>query len=335
MTELLLGHPAAEVSALIDKADVGTPLSCLYPHLTGFADMALVGPDDPSLTWDYDIVFCATPDGVGQSLAPALIEKGAKIIDFSGDFRFDSAAAYARYAERIGRKPAHLSADLLAKSAYGLAELHRAQIASASLVGNPGCLAISCILGLAPAVSGGLIELEGIVCDCKTGVSGAGKKPAAQFHYPARYEAVNAYKIGAHQHVFEVERELENLAGKGLAVTLVPHLVPLGRGILTTLYATLAEGATLEKAREAYREFYRDDYFVRVFTAGELVATSQVRGGNFCHISVNADARTGKLVVVSAIDNLLKGQAGNAVQNMNIMFGLEESLGLRRPALYP
>lgn len=335
ITELLLSHPSVETAALVDKADVGAPMSALYPNLKGFVDMPLLAPDDPSLEWDFDVVFCATPDGVGQSLAPALVEKGVRVVDFSGDFRFDSAAAYADYAERIGRPKIHASADLLAKSAYGLTELHREAIAGASVVGNPGCLAVSSILGLAPALARGLVEKKGIVCDCKTGVSGAGKKPTPQFHYPARYEAVNAYKIGGHQHVVEIERELRLVAGGEVQVTFVPHVVPATRGILTTLYATLAKGVSVEQAQTAYEEFYREEYFVRVFPPGTQVSTSQVRGSNFCHMSVNVDRRTDTLIVVSVIDNLVKGQAGSALQNMNVMFGLDERLGLTRPGLYP
>jgi N-acetyl-gamma-glutamyl-phosphate reductase len=217
-----------------------------------------------------------------------------------------------------------------------LAELHRDEIARAGVVGNPGCFAVSCILGLAPAVHEGLVDPQTIICDAKTGVSGAGKNPSSTFHFPARYEAMNAYKVSGHQRVFEVERELGLLAGQEITLTFTPHVVPLCRGILSTLYARLAPGQTPSSAEEAYRAFYRDEAFVRVFGQSTAARTSaHVRGSNFCNLSVNADERTGTLIVVSMIDNLVKGQAGSAVQNMNLMFGLEETAGLLLPGQIP
>ncbi|MDY6974049.1 MAG: N-acetyl-gamma-glutamyl-phosphate reductase [Thermodesulfobacteriota bacterium] len=333
--ELLQNHPHAEVSALIDKQDVGKSISDLYPHLTGFCDLPLIAPDDPDRPDDFQVVFFATPDGVGQKEAPNWLKKDVKVIDYSGDFRFNDLETYKGYAERIGKAPEHSSPELLPRSVYGLAELHREQIDSSNLVGNPGCFAVSCILGLSPAVESGLIEPDSIICDAKTGVSGAGKAPNPAFHYPARYEAMNAYKISGHQHVYEIERELGLLASREIKITFTPHVVPLCRGILTTIYAKLDEGHSLKTVEDAYRSFYGNDVFVRVFGPERPQTSVNVRGSNFCNISINVDDRTGKLVVVSLIDNLVKGQAGSAVQNMNIMFGLEETAGLMRPGIYP
>jgi len=333
--ELLHNHPFAEIGALIDIQDVGKPISELYPHLTGFCDLPLVGPDDPDCPQDFDVVFFATPDGVGQKLAPFWLEKGAKVIDYSGDFRFNDLETYKGYVSRIGKSWDHASPDLLPRSVYGLAELHRQEIAGASVVGNPGCFAVSCILGLAPAVKFSLVEPSSIICDAKTGVSGAGKTPNPTFHFPARYEAMNAYKISGHQHVYEIERELGLVAGGEIRITFTPHVVPLCRGILTTIYGQLAEGQNLKTVEEAYRSFYREDVFVRVFGPDKPQSSTSVRGSNFCNISLNVDPRTGKLIVVSLIDNLVKGQAGSAVQNMNILFGLEETAGLLHPGIYP
>jgi len=333
--ELFYRHPDAEIRALIDTQDVGKSISDLYPHLKGFCDLPLMAPDNPDCPEDFDAVFFATPDGVGQKEASSWFEKGVKIIDFSGDFRFNDPETYRGYADRIGRTQAHLSPELLPRSVYGLAELHRKEIANSDLVGNPGCFAVSCILGLSPAIDSKLIEPESIICDAKTGVSGAGKTPNPTFHYPARYESMNAYKISGHQHVYEIERELGILGGQEFKITFTPHVVPLTRGILTTIYARLKEGSDLERVKDAYRAFYRDDLFVRIFGSDEPLVSVNVRGSNFCNISLNVDERTGRLIVVSLIDNLMKGQAGSAVQNMNIMFGLEESSGLLHPGMYP
>lgn len=333
--ELLLGHPQAEAAALIDKQDVGKSISDLYPHLTGFTDLAVIDPEDPACPTGLDVVFFATPDGVGQSGASGWLERGVRVIDYSGDFRFNHLDTYQGYAARIGRSEPHAAPELLPEAVYGLAELHREEIARARIVGNPGCFAVSCILGLAPALRQHLVERDGIVCDAKTGVSGAGKTPGPIFHYPARYDAMNAYKISGHQHVFEIERELGLVAGSEIRITFTPHVVPLCRGILTTIYAPLRGGGDARVLLEAYQDFYDNDPFVRVLGPEKIPLSTDVRGSNFCNLHVNVDERTGRLIVVSLIDNLVKGQAGSAVQNMNIMFGLEETAGLMHPGHYP
>jgi N-acetyl-gamma-glutamyl-phosphate reductase len=334
-TELLINHPSVELAALMDKQDIGKPISDLYPHLTGFCDLRILDPNDPRRPGDLDVVFFATPDGVGQSEAHPWLDRGVKVIDYSGDFRFNDPETYRGYAQRIGRSGDHASPDLLPGAVYGLSELHRNEIAEASLVGNPGCFAVSVILGVAPAVKNHLVDFGSIICDSKTGVSGAGKKPSPTFHYPARYDAMNAYKISGHQHVYEIERELGLLTGKEIRVTFTPHVIPLTRGILSTIYGQLHSGQTMKTIEEAYRSFYQEEPFVRIFGPERTLLSTDVRGSNFCNISLNIDQRTGKLIVVSLIDNLVKGQAGSAVQNMNILFGLEETAGLLRPGQYP
>jgi N-acetyl-gamma-glutamyl-phosphate reductase len=333
--ELLIRHPHAEIRALIDKQDVGKPISDVYPHLTGFCDLPITAPDDPACPKDFDVVFFATPDGVGQKEAAAWLERGTRVIDYSGDFRFNDVETYRGYAARIGRTQEHTAPQLLPRSVYGLAELHGDEISRSHLVGNPGCFAVSCILGLAPAVKHGLIEADSIICDAKTGVSGAGKNPNPTFHYPARYDTMNAYKISGHQHVYEIERELGLVAGGPLKITFTPHVLPLCRGILSTIYAQLKPGKGLGFVQDAYRTFYKGRAFVRIFGPEKAQTSAHVRGSNFCNLSLNVDERTGKLIVVSLIDNLVKGQAGSAVQNMNVMFGLDETTGLLHPGLYP
>ncbi len=333
--ELLLGHPNAEIAALIDNQDVGRAISDLYPHLKGFCDLPLMDPADPERPGDFDIVLYATPDGVGQKGANYWLDRGIKVIDYSGDFRFNDPGVYRGYARRIGKAQDHTSPDLLSGTVYGLAELHRKEILESNLVGNPGCFAVSCILGLAPALKNKIIESESIVCDAKTGVSGAGKNPSPGFHYPARYESMNAYRISGHQHVYEIERELGLIAEKDIRITFTPHVVPLCRGILTTIYGQLNPGWDQKTIHDAYRSFYEGETFVRLFGPERSLSSTDVRGTNFCNLSLNMDERTGKLIVVSLIDNLMKGQAGNAVQNMNIMFGLDETTGLLNPGKYP
>jgi N-acetyl-gamma-glutamyl-phosphate reductase len=333
--ELLIDHPHADIKALIDKQDVGKPVSDLYPHLKGFCDLPLIDPDDPQCPDDFDVVFYATPDGVGQKGARSWVERGVKIVDYSGDFRFNDKEVYKNYALRIGKTWEHASPELLAETVYGLAELHRNEIAGADIVGNPGCFAVSCILGLAPALKNDIIDSKSIICDAKTGVSGAGKNPSPSFHYPARYDAMNAYKISGHQHVFEIERELGLISGNDIIITFTPHVVPLARGILSTIYGNLNSSQDIKEIIDAYASFYKDSVFMRVFGPENTLISTDVRGTNFCNLSINVDERTGRLIVVSLIDNLVKGQAGSAVQNMNIMFGLDETAGLLKPGRYP
>lgn len=335
ITELVLQHPDAKLVSLVAREDVGQPISKVYPHLEGFCDLPVLAADDPRAAEPADVVFFATPDKVGMSAAREELAKGAKVIDYSGDFRFTTAEAYADYATRIGKEPSHASPDLLGRNAYGLAELHRDAIAQADIVGNPGCFACSCILGMAPAAKHRLVEPYSIICDCKTGVSGAGKKVNASFHYPARYEQMNAYKLAGHQHVCEVERELSLQAGTDVKVTFTAQVVPVCRGILSTLYGTLTRPAAEAELVARYRDFFKDSPFVRVYGSNAAIGTLNVRGTNFCNLVVSVDERVNRLRIVAHIDNLMKGQAGSALQNMNLMFGLPETAGLNRPGTYP
>ncbi|MFW5698569.1 MAG: N-acetyl-gamma-glutamyl-phosphate reductase [Planctomycetota bacterium] len=333
--ELLVGHPEVEIAALVDVDGVGAPISARHRHLAGFCDLPVRSPE--ALDWSgVDVAFSATPDGVGMQLARECRAAGVKLIDYSGDFRFGAPATYAEYARRIGRAPEHAAPELLDQTTYGLAELHRKALAASPIVGNPGCFAVSTILGFAPAVQAGLVDPASLIADAKTGVSGAGIKPNQTFHYPLRYENMNAYKIGAHQHCMEIEHELGLLASAPLCVTLTTQVVPLCRGIMTVCYGQLRDaGLSAEQALATYRDFYADDGFVTVEAAGVPVSNNDVRGSNRCVLGVNVDTRTGRLLVVSHIDNLMKGQAGSALQNMNLMFGLDEATGLRRPPFYP
>jgi N-acetyl-gamma-glutamyl-phosphate reductase len=334
--ELLASHPEVEVAALVDVENVGLPISKVYPHLEGYCDQIIVDAADPRAAEPVDVAFMATPDRVGMKLAPAEVAKGTKVVDFSGDFRFNSPEAYAEYASRIKQNTEHTSPELLDRAVYGLAELHRAELATqAEVVGNPGCFAVSCILGLAPAIKLRMVDTASIICDCKTGVSGAGKKPSPTFHYPARYQEMNAYKLAGHQHVCEIERELGLLARTDIRVTFTAQVLPLCRGIMSTLYCNLSDRISEAEVLEAYKSIYRDEPFVRVYESTAPQGTQQVRGTNRCNLVVSVDERTNRLRIVSYIDNLMKGQAGSAVQCMNLLFGLPETAGLNRTAVYP
>lgn len=335
LIELLSQHPEAQITALVAREDVGKRISEVYPHLEGFCDLPILEASDERAAQPADIVVFSTPDRVGMYEAEKVLAGGAKVLDFSGDFRFTTQEAYADYATRHGKDPQHASPNLLGKNAYGLAELHRAEITEAPVVGNPGCFACSCILGLAPAAKAKLFDPFSVICDCKTGVSGAGKKLAATFHYPARYENMNAYKLAGHQHVCEVERELSLQYGQEVRLTFTAHVVPMCRGIMSTLYAQMNTAHPEAEVVELYQDFYKDSPFVRVYGSKAAIGTNCVQRTNFCNLVVSVDERVNRLRVVSYIDNLMKGQAGSAVQNINLMSGLPETEGLMRSGLYP
>ncbi len=331
--EILSRHPEAEVVSLVDLVDTGKRISELYPHLEGICDATITHPDNDDVT--ADVVLFATPDRVGMKVAPEYVKSGYKVVDYSGDFRFNSEEAYTEYSSRINLDTIHLAPELLDKSAYGVAELHRKEIQKATVVGNPGCFAVSALLGAAPAVSEGLVDLNTLVFYAKTGVSGAGKKANAVFHYPHRYEEMNAYKMCKHQHVMEVERELGMLAKQEVKVTFNTQVIPIVRGIMTSIYAKTNEGVSYSDLISAYREAFAKELFVSVIDENGAAGNRHVRGTNRCAVWVNFDSRTGTMVVMSHIDNLLKGQAGSAIQNMNILFGLDEGAGLITPGMYP
>ncbi|MDK2857387.1 MAG: N-acetyl-gamma-glutamyl-phosphate reductase [Verrucomicrobiota bacterium] len=332
--ELLLNHPGFQISCLVAAQETGMKLSELYPHLTGFCDETVLTPDDPKAQEPYDAVFFSTPDGVGMQTAAAELSRGAHVVDYSGDFRFATPEKYSAYASFIGKNPKHAAVELLRQTVYGLSELHPFG-PEQKLAGNPGCFAVSCILGLAPAAANRLIRPKSVICDCKTGVSGAGKKPAPTFHYPARYEQINAYKLAGHQHLVEIEQELSALADETVQVTMTTQVLPLCRGILSCLYADLKKPMTNGQLMDAYKEFYDGKPFVRIFDNKANIGTAQVNGTNFCNLIVDIDERNNRLRVISHIDNLMKGQAGNALQNMNLMFGFDPTLGLNFPGRCP
>ena len=335
ITELLLQHPHVSIAALVARDDVGKKISDVYPHLRGFCELPILAADDPDALHPVDVVFFATPDGVAMTQAESELNKGAKVIDYSGDFRFTSAERYADYAARLNKNPVHQSPHLLGKNVYGLPELHAPAIEKARLVGNPGCFAASCILGLAPAAKANIMRENSVICDCKSGVSGAGKKIAQTFHFPERTDHINAYRLSGHQHTCEIEQQLSALAGSNITVTFTAHVLPICRGILSTLYATLPAPMTEADLLALYTDFYKNAPFIRIMPSTSATGTLHVRGSNFCNLTVSVDPRAQRMRIVSHIDNLMKGQASNALQNMNLMCGFPETTALHRPGNYP
>lgn len=339
MLELLLQHPRFEVASLLARDDAGRRIDEVYPHLAGRTDLVVEAPHEERVGADCDVVIFATPDRVSQGYAQRLAGAGVRFIDYSGDFRFPDLDAWRRYAaahpsigEAIGEAE-HGAADLLARAVYGIPELFGERNRAAPIVGNPGCFAVGIILGLAPLFAGGLLARPEVIVDGLTGSSGAGKKPAPLQHFSHLNDNVVPYRMLSHQHVVEAEDTLAGLGGGEATVHFVPHLLGVTRGILNTMHVELAEPTTREALLERYRAFYAGQPFVRVLqTAPTLKGTA---GSNYCDLSLVTSRDGRRAVVMSSIDNLLKGQSGTAMQNLNLMFGLEPTLGLERPPLYP
>jgi N-acetyl-gamma-glutamyl-phosphate reductase len=328
LIRLLLGHPDVGLVFLGGRESAGMPLGEVHPHLAG---TAAAGRELGALedARDLDIAFLALPHGESSRLAPALLEAGSRVIDLAGDFRLAAAAYPAWYGFE------HPAPAWLEKAVYGLPERFREQVAGAQLVANPGCFPTPVVLGLAPLLEAGLVEPAPIQVDGKTGLSGAGRSASAATSHAATEESVRPYRFPAHQHTPEMERALSAAAGVAVTVAFVPHLVPAVRGVLTTTYARAAAGATTARLVDALSDAYAGEPFVRVLPAGEMADTKRVRGSNVVELQAAVDPRTGTAVVVGALDNLVKGAAGQAIQNLNLMAGLEERTTLPTVGMYP
>jgi N-acetyl-gamma-glutamyl-phosphate reductase len=330
LIEILSRHPHIEITQLIARKDTGKKISTVFPHLRGFCDLTV--EDNDAIRYDVDIAFFSTPDRAGMTLIQEFYKRGIPVIDYSGDFRFNTTSDYEIYAKNKGIETGHAAADIIAHAIYGLPEKNAGKIRTAKVVGNPGCFAISMILGLLPAIEAKIIVSDTIICDGKSGVSGAGKNPGEANFLPQRNENVNTYREGRHQHLVEVENEI-NKYGRKHSIFFVPQVVPMSRGILNSIYADPAPGLTTEKVLGIYREYYKNSPFVLVSDISPN--TSDVRGSNRCIVRPMIDERTGKLLIVSVIDNLMKGQSGNAVQCANLMLGFDETTALNHPGFYP
>lgn len=322
LCRILTGHPDAELTAVSSVSFEGKKLSDIYPSYYQVCEPVCGKQEE--VVERCDVIFAALPHGLSQELAAECDAKGKAFIDLGADFRLESEAEYQEWYGNSFLDPA-----LHEKAVYGLPELFREQIRGKKLIANPGCYTTAVPLALYPALEAGLIEKDGIVADCKSGVTGAGRKMTQNTHYPELNEAFTAYKVAAHRHTPEMEQTLSKAAGAPVKLTFVPHLLPVNRGILATCYARLKPGVTMESLSRVYHERYDGEYFVRLLPEGRVADIKNVWYSNFCDVSLHLDSRTGTLVAISAIDNMVKGAAGQAVQNMNLAFGLDETAGLR------
>ena len=331
LIRLLDAHSSAEVTFLGAHGSAGKTLEEVHPHLASLSlgSEALLASIPAEIAQVADTVFCSLPHGASAELAPSLLEAGLKVIDLAGDFCLPASA----YPDWYGFE--HPAPDWLAKAVYGLPELFGDQLLGAQLVANPGCFPTSVILGLAPLLSAGLVEPGPIHVDGKTGLSGSGRAQSESSLYTASEESVRPYRVPRHQHTPEMERGLELATGFTPSILFVPHLVPAVRGVVTTSYAPLAIGVTTEALTSCLVDAYAGRPFVRVMPAGEMVDSKRTRGSNVVELQAVADSRTGTAVVVGALDNLVKGAAGQAIQNLNLILGLDEATALPTVAVYP
>jgi|DewCreStandDraft_5_1066085.scaffolds.fasta_scaffold02884_4 N-acetyl-gamma-glutamyl-phosphate reductase len=327
LVRLLACHPAVQLVHLTAAQHQGRSVDAVFPNLRGVVAKPLEAVDFARVGADSDVVFLALPHGLALEAAPAVLEAGARVVDLGPDFRLRDPAAYARYY-----KHEHTAQAWLARAVYGLTELYRAQVRTAQLVANPGCYPTAAVLALAPLVQAGWVAGP-VVVDAKSGVSGAGRSPSASTHFGEVNENVRPYNVGVHRHQPEIEQALHD-AGTPVRVLFAPHLIPMTRGILATCYVPLARPASQAEALALYEEAYRGEPFVRVLV-DELPQTKATYASNFCDVAVRVDPDRGLAVAVAALDNLVKGAAGQAVQNLNVMFGRPESEGLWAPAVFP
>lgn len=330
LARLLSQHRLSELTYVSSATFAGKPLSEAFPGVAKRIDLVCEELDVKALKTRCDVIFLAGEAGLAMNMAPGLVEAGKKVIDLSGDFRLKEASAYAEWY-----KAEHTAPEWLDKAVYGLPELFRSEIRKAHLVANPGCYPTSAILALAPLLATDLIDRKSIVVDSHSGVSGGGRsKFSLDFHFSEVNESIKPYGVGGvHRHTPEIEQALSFVAGQDVRVTFTPHLSPITRGILTTTYGNLT--AEADDLTAVYREYYRDEPFVVVLDAGQFPATKHTVGTNYCHIGVTLDKRTNRAIVISAEDNLVKGMAGQAIQNMNLMCGFEETTGLTMAAMWP
>ena len=337
--ELLINHPNFEITSLLAKDTVCITIDKYYPHLKKLSSLPIEETSEGTIGENCDIIIFATPDTVAANTLSSIykekIQEKIKIIDFSGDFRFSTEERYNEYAEKHPKikKPNHKFSTLLNESVYGLPELFKNKIADASIIGNPGCFAVSMILGLAPLNSNKMIDAKNITIDAVTGTSGAGKTLSEVLHFSNMENNYIPYRALDHQHVTEVKKVVSDIGNPIESLHFVPHLIPATRGIMSTIHVSLTEKTSEDKLLNIFKEYYAIAPFVRIID--DLPTIKNVRGSNYCDISLKIDQSGKHAVIFSAIDNLLKGQSGNALQCMNIMFGLEETTGLEKPPFFP
>jgi len=325
LVRILCGHPDVEMTVLSSRQYAGVRFDRVYPAMSGVIDLVCEELDIDLVCERADLIFTALPHKLPMSIVPELIDRGKKVVDFSADFRYSDAQVYETFYEP------HTAKDLLAKAVYGLCEVYFDKIGTSDLVANPGCYPTSVLLPLIPLLKDNLLDIKTIIADSKSGVSGAGRSPILTTHFCEANESFKAYKVAEHRHNSEMEAVLGQVMGTDVNISFVPHLVPMTRGILSTIYATPSEPLTSAKVRDCLVSYYSGRRFVRICPDNRPPDTLHVKGTNFCDIGFKIDARNNRLILLSAIDNMGKGAAGQAVQNMNIMLGLDETTGLLTP----
>ena len=326
LTRLVLGHPELELVAATSRSEAGKAIGDVYPALAAFTDLAYEAPDVASVAEKADVAFLAVPHTAALELVPALLDAGLTVVDASADYRLNDSEVYEKWYGVT-----HTSPELLAEAVYGLPELDRESLPDAKLIACAGCYPTASILAALPALRSGASEGHHVVIDAKSGVSGAGRTPTEGTHYPSVTEAMQPYKVGTHRHTPEIEQGLSQIAGKDVRVTFTPHLVPMSRGMIATVYLDLTSDLSAEEAVALYKEQYSSEPFVTVHELGRMPSTNEVRGSNRAHIGVAIDSHTQTLIAICAIDNLVKGTSGQAIQCANITLGYEETAGLDAP----
>lgn len=330
LMRLLQAHPNAEITSVISSSASGTKVTEGYPHLQGIREELLDDVTPDLIKQKADVVFLATPPGVASKLVPQYLEAGLKVIDLSGDFRMKDRAVYEEWYNKPAAEQQYID-----QAVFGLCEVYGEQVQGQSFISNPGCFPTATLLGLVPALQAGLIDHSTLVIDAKTGVSGAGRGASVANHYPEINENFKAYKVNKHQHIPEIEMVLSQVAGEPVTISFTTHLAPMTRGILSTMYAKLTSDVTEQQLIDCYKQYYEGRPFVRIRPEGQWPATKEVSGSNYCDIGFSIDKRTNRVTIISVIDNLVKGAAGQAIQNLNLMMGWDEQLGLQFVPIYP
>ncbi len=330
LARILSNHPEVELTVATSRKYAGQPLSEVFPNLRKRVDIVCENLSAAELISRADFFFTAVPHKTAMDIVPPLLEAGKKVVDLSADFRIRDVSVYEQWYQQ------HSSAELIKEAVYGLPELYRNEVKNAQLVANPGCYPTSITLGLAPLLREKLIDPATLIIDSKSGTSGAGRSASVGTLFCEVTDGFRAYKVGgSHRHIPEIEQELSALASESVTISFTPHLLPVSRGILSTMYAQTAKEVSDKELQKLYEDTYRDEPFVRVCPSGSFPATQYVRGSNCCDIGIKTDPRTGRVIVLSAIDNIAKGASGQAVQNMNLMNGFPETCGLMGAPFFP
>lgn len=330
LVRLLKSHKNVEIKHITSHSYVGQKFENIYENYRDVFDLECEEQDIEKIAEEVDVLFIALPHGIASGEINESILKKTKVIDIGADYRLKDKAVYEDWYDTK-----HMSAELLEEAVYGLCELNREDIKKARLVANPGCYPTSSTLSLIPLVKEGLIDESSIIIDAKSGITGAGRSLNLGTHFTECNESIKSYSIALHRHTPEIEEQLSNISDKEVLINFTPHLIPMNRGILTTSYAKLNKKMSYEDIKAVYEKYYKDEYFIRLTKENIFPETKWVKGSNFCDIGIKVDERTNRVIVIGVIDNMIKGAAGQAVQNMNIMFDIDEKTGLEDVSIFP